>query len=339
MARPLLTAAEERACGFAVRRLGVIEARRAALTEEAGRSPSESELAAAAGCPDVPFLRRELADGRGARSAMILSNLRLVVAIARRTRASLPRTTATAVDRDGGSSRLDDLVAEGTLGLAVAVDRFEPERGLRFSTYATWWVRQAVQKAVRTRSVVRVPMHVQQLQKKADNATAFLRDTSGLAPTRAAVADLLGVSEKRLAAAERARETRPVSLDAALGRGQGAKGSGAGEAGSYGATLADLVESGDPRPEDCASFEELRESLADAMRTALGPDERDVLRLRLGLDDGARRTRREVGAICGASVKEVRQIERKALTRLRHTETCRALRGYCDITDGALDGE
>merc|ERR1719424_394013 len=165
---------------------------------------------------------------------MILSNLRLVVNICRKMKASLPRDSLTGVDRDGGSSRLDDLVAEGTLGLAVAVDRFEPERGLRFSTYATWWVRQAVQKAVRTRSVVRVPMHVQQLQKKADNATAFLRDTSGLAPTRAAVADMLGVSEKRLAAAERARETRPASLDAALGRGQGAKGSGAGEAGSYG---------------------------------------------------------------------------------------------------------
>ena len=120
------------------------------------------------------------------------------------------------------------------------------------------------------------------------------------------------------------------SLDVPLGRAKSGKGSHTGGDGAYGeaASLGDLLESPEAVPEEAATFHELRDAIDYAMHAALVPAERDILRLRLGLDDGETRTRRQVGEICGTSVKQVRKIERAALTKLRHTRDCVQLKEY-----------
>jgi len=325
LARPLLSKEEEFHFGTLARRLAAVEDARSQFAEAAGRPPSDAELA-----PRCSMDEAQLCDavrlGRDAREVMMLSNMRLVVAMARRMQRSLPASNRLAVDRDGGSSALDDLVAEGTLGLAKAVDRFEPERGFRFSTYATWWVRQAIQRALRRRAIVAVPVHVQQLAKKCENATQELYDELRRPPTAAELAARVGATEKRLALARRAAKGT-LSLDVPLSGARGGKGSHSGDF-AEAATLNEIVESDEPHPEDAATFHELRDAIDFAMHASLHAMERDVLRLRLGLDDGETRTRRQVGEICGASEKKIRAIERSALTKLRHTRDCVQLREY-----------
>jgi len=326
LSRPLLTKDEEVRFGTRVRTLVAIESARDAWADAYDRPPTDAELAPTVGCADPAALAATLAECREAREVMMLSNMRLVVAMARRMQRSLPKTSRLAVDRDGGSYALDDLVAEGTLGLAKAVDRFEPDRGFRFSTYATWWVRQAIQRAIRRRAVVAVPVHVQQLAKKCENATRELRDEYGRPPTSAELAARVGATEKRLKLAGRAA-LATFSLDVPLSAARGGKGSHVADF-AEAATLNEIVESDEPAPEEAATFHELRDAIDYAMHANLQPSERDVLRLRLGLDDGETRTRRQVGEICGQTEKKIRAIERAALTKLRHTRDCVQLREY-----------
>ena len=178
LSHPLLTKEEEFELGSKVQKLSAIESTRKSLRENA-TDASDDSVAKLLGYVDpIDIFRAEVA-GRDAREHMILSNMRLVVSTARRAQARLPRATQLAVDRDGGAQALEDLVAEGTLGLATAVDRYDPGRGFRFSTYAVWWVRQAIQKASRKRQIVAVPRHVQELGKQCENATKQLRDMLG----------------------------------------------------------------------------------------------------------------------------------------------------------------
>lgn len=253
-----------------------------------------------------------------AREQMLLSNMRLVVNLSRRAqRASLRFKSKTGLDRDGLSLSFNDLVAEGFLGLAIAVDRFEPKRGFRFSTYATWWVRQSIQKATRKREIVSVPVHLQHLARRVANATRLMTDDTGYPPSQAELAAYLGATSKHLALARLARQTT-LSLDAPL--------HGSTHSRDFDVQLIDLLEDRYV-PEEVASFHELRNALDDAMHFALSASERDVLRLRLGLDDGGRRTRIEVGRIFGADAKRVRQIERVALKKLK-LQRHRKLRDY-----------
>ena len=179
LSHPLLTKEEEFELGSKVQKLSQIEKTRSSLRENC-TDASDDSVAKLLGYVDpIDIFRAEVA-GRDAREHMILSNMRLVVSTARRAQARLPRATQLAVDRDGGAQALEDLVAEGTLGLATAVDRYDPGRGFRFSTYAVWWVRQAIQKASRKRQIVAVPRHVQELGKQCENATKQLRDMLGI---------------------------------------------------------------------------------------------------------------------------------------------------------------
>jgi RNA polymerase sigma factor (sigma-70 family) len=181
LSHPLLTKEEEFELGSKVQKLSQIEKTRSSLRENC-TDASDDSVAKLLGYVDpIDIFRAEVA-GRDAREHMILSNMRLVVSTARRAQARLPRATQLAVDRDGGAQALEDLVAEGTLGLATAVDRYDPGRGFRFSTYAVWWVRQAIQKASRKRQIVAVPRHVQELGKQCENATKQLRDMLGRSP-------------------------------------------------------------------------------------------------------------------------------------------------------------
>jgi len=308
--RRLLTKDEEFVLGARVQRMVKLENERRLLD-----TPTDAALAARLGFGE-DAVRTILDDGRAAREAMILSNMRLVVTNAKRMRRALPASSPTGVDRDGGNARLDDLVSEGTLGLATAVDRYDPDKGFRFSTYAVWWVRQAIQKAARARAIVPVPIHMQQFGKKADNATAHLALELGRAPSSRELASFLNCSEKTVARAAAAQISRTYSLDAAPGRGAG-KGSAAGEDSSEASALVEMIEAAEPAPQSAAAFHELRDALDGAMAKLLRGRERDVLRLRLGLDDGVLRTRPEVAAVLNVDTQAIRSIERIALTKLR----------------------
>lgn len=326
---PLLSREEETRLAECVVRYRSMERAARRYERASGRMPSDKRLAALCGHADATEVRDIRCAGLEARERLMLSNMRLVVSLATRAYRSSPTVaSSTAIDRDGGAASLGDLVAEGVIGLATAVDRFEPAKGFRFSTYATWWIRSAIQNAVQCRSLVRVPVSVQQLSRRVRNTTESLGTALGRPPTSAEVAVATGLSTSQMSLVKRASKYT-VSLDMPPVRTGPSKvassslnspGSGLGASSPGGqaeSPLGDFVESNEPAPDAAAAFVELRDTIDTIMVTKLKPSERDVLRLRLGLDDGAVRTRVEVGQISGQSVRNVRNLERSALKKLR----------------------
>lgn len=296
---PLLTKDEEFELGCLVRAFVSMEATRAALV-----NATEHELAFACGYPSLEAYREARAESLEARDLLLFSNMKLVVALATRER------------RDGVA--IADLVSEGVLGLAKAIERYEPERGFRFSTYATWWIRANIKQAVAARYVINIPQPVHNLAWKVKTTAERLEDELGRPPTAAEFFVASGLTHTQLQLAMRASEG-VRSLDLPVPSAE--SGSLNGE--DHVSTLYDLVPCPEPEPEEVAAFCQVRQDIDDAMRTLLKPKERDVLRLRLGLDDGALRSRLEVSNIFGQSVMAIRQVERAALIKLRSDLRCR----------------
>lgn len=196
---------------------------------------------------------------------------------------------------------LDDLVQDGILGLMRAIDKFEPERGTRLSTYATWWIRQAITRGLASHSrLIRLPSHAHEQARVLARTTQHLTTTLGRAPTREERAEALGVSAQQVEDLERA-DQGPASLSAAVGDGD--------------SDLEDFIADG----ADVADAAE-RALLSDAIRQLLdhlSPREQRILRLRFGLGGEAPRTLEEVAAEFGISHERVRQLERQALRKLR----------------------
>jgi RNA polymerase primary sigma factor len=286
---PLLNAAEEVALAERIER-GEAAARRLAQPERL--SPT---LRAA--------LEADIAEGQAARHQLVQANLRLVVSIAKRY--------------VGHGLALQDLIQEGSVGLMRAATKFDHHKGNRFSTYATWWIRQAIIRALGDQSrTIRLPVHLGEAIGKVRRISERLEQTLGRAPTTEEIAAALGQPAERIAYILAAGR-RPLSLETPVGA-DGDR------------TLGELLPSeGAPAPLDLAARQLLRRDLAAAL-VQLNERERRIIELRYGLRDGRWRTLEEVGRALGMTRERVRQIEAVVLRRLRDQDTARHLQDYLE---------
>jgi len=250
-----------------------------------------------------------IARGRAARDHLTSANLRLVVSIAKKY-----------VNR---GMNILDLIQEGNAGLIRAVEKFEYERGFKFSTYATWWIRQAVTRAIADQArTIRIPVHMVETINRMVRVSRDLLAQLGRQPTVEEVAEGMSVGQEVQVTPEKVRDMikirrDPVSLDAPVGEEDDAN-------------LGDFIEDTDAvAPLEAATNTLLREQV-EAVLDSLNGRERRVLELRFGLSDGRARTLEEVGREFGVTRERVRQIEAIALRKLRHPSRSRKLRGYMD---------
>lgn len=255
-------------------------------------------------------LKQILLEGALARQRLMKCNIRLVSSIAKRwapTKTSRGEGSIANIFQDyWNRPSLDELIQEGVFGLAEAAERFDPDRGLRFTTYATFWITNFVRKKFQSESTagMQLPASYYEMKRKYILAVREYLQRNEQPPSVEMLADEMGVSVKRLVRA--LQLTQPLkSLDSGRSASQG---SGAGKAGGTDPavadyTIGDMIPCEEPQPEDHVERSFLRQCLENAMATELSPNERDVVRMRLGLDDGVVRSAEEVADVCGGRLK------------------------------------
>ena len=270
---------------------------------ERGKLAEELLLSADLTAGDRAALDADKLDGELARAHLIRANLRLVVSVAKKY-----------VGR--GLSFLD-LIQEGNIGLMKATDKFDYKRGFKFSTYATWWIRQAITRAISDQSrTIRLPVHVGETINRVKKTGHRLQQILEREPTQEEIARAMDVSDDKVRQVLDVSR-HPISLEAPVGQ-------------DGDAFLGDFIEDDSmPHPLELASQELLKSQICDAL-SKLTERERKIIVLRFGLEDGRFRTLEEVGREFGITRERIRQIEAKALRKLRHPSYSRKLRGYLE---------
>ncbi len=298
----LLRADEEIELARKIADLLELEIKREELATEIDCDPEEIRESEWANKMSMPLgdFRKRLHSGRRAKDKMVQSNLRLVVSIAKKY-------------MNRGLS-FQDLIQEGSLGLIRAAEKFDHEKGYKFSTYATWWIRQAITRAIADQSrTIRLPVHLYETISRIKKTTKLLSQEMGRKPTEEEIATRMEMTIEKLRFIAKSAQL-PISLETPIGKEEDSR-------------LGDFIESEGETPDDQVAKSLLREDLESVLGT-LSPRERDVLRLRYGLDDGRMKTLEEIGQIFNVTRERIRQIEAKALRKLRHPNRNSVLKEY-----------
>lgn len=297
---PLLSAEDEIEFALKMEAGAVAQEKIAILEKRIGNvdEAEESEIR-----EEIKSLKEELEAGDEAKKRLAEANLRLVVSIAKRY--------------VGRGMLFLDLIQEGNLGLIKAVEKFDHRKGFKFSTYATWWIRQAITRAIADQArTIRIPVHMVETINKLIRVSRQLLQELGREPTPEEIAKELNMPEDRVREILKISQ-EPVSMETPIGE----------EEDSH---LGDFIQDDNvPVPADAAAFSLLKEQLGEVLGT-LTEREQKVLKLRFGLDDGRARTLEEVGKEFNVTRERIRQIEAKALRKLRHPSRSRKLKDYLD---------